>query len=491
MFNRFQINLNPGKKIYYGSEILHHSHAQIQNLFSIKSNSNFSKSHFSYEETLQNKKIIFKDHLLTKSLIKMNYVRYLERFCFTNEWNNLGYGRITLPCDLSAPTSLWYNFPSLPLNLPEKNVLAAVFDEGSSQEINIYCAIWDFEEESVLWFNREMGPVDGHEIRIIEDFLSEYRPHELPCYPIISEIPFGFDAACTMRIDCDENIKSGRELFQLYQKKNIPFSLAVKTQQEITQNDEDFMVEVIKNGGSVVSHSHTHAPDWGGSFQNTLEEIKISQSILKKHLGDLFCTDYVVSPFHQNSFEAVKALYESGIKGFVGGIIHNDPEYLQFRSGKVYGIDNDDFFTHSQQCMFHGDCYLRNENNPLAIYQQSYRWHVGSETFFGFLDHPFSVYSYGWLTEVERCKAHESFLDFIKMESEENNYKVWFASLKEALDFLRKKNLTTVSWCAQKKKIIWEKSKYLNSALSCSQTNLQFQMPSLKARFMGEVFMEN
>ena len=118
----------------------------------------------------------------------------------------------------------------------------------------------------------------------------------------------------------------------------------------------------------------------------------------------------------------------------MGGIIKNDPEYLQARAGLV--STGEPIITHSQQCMLHGDCY---HETGLEIYKQSFTNHLNTNTFFGFLDHPFSDYWYGWDSEEERLKAHGDFLDFTK--SHDN---IWYANLIDAMNFLWVKAHTKV-----------------------------------------------
>jgi len=229
-----------------------------------------------------------------------------------------------------------------------------------------------------------------------------------------------------MRIDCDENIVSGRPLFELYRKNNFPFSMAIKTKQKIGSDEIKLMREVIDAGGSIVSHSHTHAPDWGGDQAQW--EAETSIKILEDALPG-YKIRYAVSPFHQNSMRAIEGIKAAGIEGFVGGIIHNDPEYLFARAGEVPFVEG--IISHSQQCMFHGDCYHA-AHNSIEVYLAALRSAIKTQTFFGFLDHPFSNYQYGWKNEDERLGVHQEFLDELNRVPD-----LWKASLVQALDFLK------------------------------------------------------
>jgi hypothetical protein len=341
--------------------------------------------------------VAFLDHVLTANVFPR--MRAFERFDFTNEWNNLGYGRIEKSSD--SPF-------------------------GIAETSSLYAGLYDSAERSVLWVNRNVGPLDGFDWRMVEDFVSTYRKYELGGIPRLAEIPDGYQAAATMRIDCDENIVSGRPLFELYRKNNFPFSMAIKTKQKIGSDEIKLMREVIDAGGSIVSHSHTHAPDWGGDQAQW--EAETSIKILEDALPG-YKIRYAVSPFHQNSMRAIEGIKAAGIEGFVGGIIHNDPEYLFARAGEVPFVEG--IISHSQQCMFHGDCYHA-AHNSIEVYLAALRSAIKTQTFFGFLDHPFSNYQYGWKNEDERLGVHQEFLDELNRVPD-----LWKASLVQALDFLK------------------------------------------------------
>ena len=67
-------------------------------------------------------------------------------------------------------------------------------------------ALAETEQGAALWFNRPVGPVDSLEWRVVESFLGDYRPDDLPCFPYVCEIPAGYSAAVCARLDCDEAV---------------------------------------------------------------------------------------------------------------------------------------------------------------------------------------------------------------------------------------------------------------------------------------------
>ena len=348
----------------------------------------------------------------------IDFTRKFIRYDFADEWNNLGYGKILID------GSKW----SISKNDVDESIFTEVlaYIHGNSKKI-VYCGIIEKDGMATIWFNRQVGPQDGIDIWILEDFLANYKTEQFGSVPIISEIPYGYDGAVTMRLDCDEEISTARELFELYKEHNIPFSLAIKTSLDLNGEHKQLIHDVIKSRGAIVSHSHNHLENWGGSKESAYKDISKSISELKKVLPKDYTYNYVVSPFHQNSLDAIKGLEKYGIKGFIGGIIKNDPDFLKGRATK---IENLDIFTHSQQCMLHGDCYRKSN---LEIYKESFNNHLKTHTFFGYLDHPFSNYKYGWKDEHERLNAHDEFLKMIK-----SNEKIWYANLIEAMEFLLK-----------------------------------------------------
>lgn len=327
--------------------------------------------------------------------------RYFHRFDFMNEWNNLGYGQITLD------NSIW----SLS-NVVEKidcKVLSKVYDKENV--ISIFSSIKDFVKSSVLYINREVATVDGLDWVVIEEFINSYRNSELPSLPLIKDIPYGYKSITSSRLDCDQSIINSKPLVELYKKYDIDISLAISTGINITQEEIDFLNDFYDSGGGVLSHTTNHHYYWGENYNIAYEEAYESKKWLENNIKNLSQLKYAVSPFHSNKPYSVQALKDSEYDGFISGIIHNDPEYLISTSGEVPFVDGK-IVSHSQQCMLHGDCYHR-RNNSIEIEKESFKNHYNSGKVFGYLDHPFGGYHYGWNSEDERLNVHEEFINYI------------------------------------------------------------------------------
>jgi len=353
--------------------------------------------------------------------------RPFERFDFTDEWNNLGFGAIrgADPC--------WGVAAPLKANPAQEIARLDVAGEDAGS----YCALFDTDAASVLWINREVGTIDSFEWRLLERFLSSYRPDALPCQPVLLEVPWGYDAAITMRLDCDEDVESARALWNAYQKMGVPFSLAVHTTNLADERHHAILREMVAAGQSVLSHTATHAPNWGGSYQAACGEAETSSAALTAVTG--MPVLYAVSPFHQSPPYALAALSDAGYRGCIGGIIRNDPEFLIARGGALDGLPNG-FIGHSQQCMLHGDCMLEGDD-PLKIFKAAFDLAYSTGMLFGFLDHPFSPrYQYGWHDEPSRTSAHVELIDHIRRVAR----RPLFLSAGDAMDFLSAKSLWRV-----------------------------------------------
>jgi hypothetical protein len=354
--------------------------------------------------------------------------RPLCRFDFANEWNNLGFGRIRLDgsaWSVQSAVAIGDATPLAHLVVP----VGARF---------VYAAVRDTAAGSVLWFNRPVGPVDSLEWRIVESFLADHRAGELPCWPCLGEFPSGYDGAVCARLDCDEAVASCGALFELYQDHGLPLSLAVLTGQTIDPADIALLRKLLAAGGSVVSHSVRHEPNWGGSYERACVEVAESRRWFDEYLSETTPVRYAVSPFHQNPPYAVQALADNGYEGFVAGIIVNDPEYLLGRAGRVPFVSRP-LVSLSTQCMLHGDCYAR-AGNSVDVYRESFDQHLAARATFGYLDHPFSPrYQYGWADEATRLAAHGELIAHIGKRSE-----IWWANLSDVLDFLRQRDAARV-----------------------------------------------
>ncbi|CAN5643223.1 hypothetical protein BH11PSE7_BH11PSE7_28880 [soil metagenome] len=344
--------------------------------------------------------------------------RPLMRYDFTDEWNNLGYGAVRVDGSIWALAQR--------AEVPAANVVAELTQDGVAQ--GAYACLWDDAASSLLWFNRAAGPIDSQEWLLVERFMSSHRHGQLVCQPVIREIPHGYAAAVTMRLDCDEDVESARPLYDAYQAMAVPFSLALHATVLADAQHHQLPREVAATGGAILSHTATHAPDWGGSYEAAYAEgASSAASILA---ATALAVRHAVSPFHQTPAYARAGLADAGYAGCIGGIIRNDPDFLMARAGVPPG-GSAGFIGHSQQCMLHGDCMLAGAD-PLAIFKQAFTIAMKGGAFFGYLDHPFSPrYQYGWNSEPERLQAHRDFVGWIKGHSN-----VLFANENEAMDFL-------------------------------------------------------
>jgi len=349
-----------------------------------------------------------------------NWARALERFDFTDEWNNLAYGAIR------TDASIW----SLaePVQAPAEAELARV--EANGEVLTTYVAHFAVGESAVLWVNRPVGLIDSFEWSLVEHFIAHWQGERLPCVPVISELPWGCDAAITMRLDCDEDITSARPLWQAYREMGVPLSLAIHTTNLHHDGHHAFLREFCDAGGVLMSHTATHAPNWGGSYESALAEGRESHQRIFAATG--VAVEYAVSPFHQSPHYALQGLCDAGYKGCIGGIIRNDPEFLLARGGELAGLPQG-FVGHSQQTMMHGDCMLA-EGDPLAVFKAAFNRALETRTLFGFLDHPFSErYAYGWPDETVRIQAHRDLIAHIRSKASSPR----FMDEREAMDFLR------------------------------------------------------
>lgn len=352
--------------------------------------------------------------------------RPFVRFDFADEWNNQGYGAI------KTDDSVWS--VSQLVQIPDQYTVAEITIDGRS--LSAYAGLWDFPASSLLWFNRPVGPVDSQEWRLIEQFLAHHRHDNLPCWPVIREVPHGYDAAVTMRLDCDEDVESARGLRDLYQQLDVPLSLALHTSVLSDPRHHQLPQEVLAHNGAILSHTATHAPNWGGSYEAAYAEGSQSAEVISRLIGKP--VRYAVSPFHHTPDYARAGLADAGYCGCIGGIIHNDPDFLMARAGVPPG-GAQGFIGHSQQCMLHGDCLL-DEADPLRLYKAAFDLAKAGKSVFGYLDHPFSErYSYGWQSEAQRAAMHAQFVAYIKQTG-----RVLFCNQEQAMDFLLQKSAIRV-----------------------------------------------
>lgn len=357
----------------------------------------------------------------------------LSRSCthydFMAEWNNLGYGAI------KADRSIWAVASCA--QAPVEAELAHVSAAG--EKICSYAVLQDVGSSSLFWFNRQVGPVDSHEWCLVEQYFSHYAHEQNSlCLPFLSEIPMGFESCVTMRLDCDEEVLSSRELFNIYKQHEVPFSLALHTSVLPGGEHDDYVRSVVSSGGSILSHSVSHPVNWGGSYTAALKEALESRQQIIDRFPEID-VKYAVSPFHQNPDYAIRAISDAGYSGCITGIVCNDPEYLIARGGRV-PRGNDGFVVHAQQCMLHGEC-INVEGDPIHSYKTAFDTAKVAGGVFGYLDHPFSSrYQYGWESEGSRGEVHSDFINYIKSSGS-----VLFLSQQESMNWMLLKNSTQIT----------------------------------------------
>ena len=323
--------------------------------------------------------------------------RPISRFDFQREWNNHYYGHID---DLDSERNL-----SIKGVINDKNYVAYV--KVNSHKIPLISE-FTINTNKIIWVNRNIGLIDLPEWKIIENFVSNFNDNELPCLPFITELKKSEKGLITMRLDCDENIDSAMNIFELYKSKNIPFSLALTT--KLLENKTKIPILpklVLENNGNLLSHSHTHPKDWGESSKNIKKEITFSKALIEKTYGTK--VDLAVSPFHHLNKLTIKLLYENNFKGIIAGISSSHHKFLYMKGGQ-YSINNN-LIIHSQQCMLHGDCI--NKNRSIKEYFKSIKLLSNLKYSFGYLDHPISErYDYGWGNKENQVSAHKQIINF-------------------------------------------------------------------------------
>lgn len=366
-------------------------------------------------------------HALTAGLATALRQRPFCRYDFADEWNNLGFGRIR------GGDSIWGVLGGVTAD--DAQELAGIYLRGHNETAEYagsYMALMDMPEMSVLWCARPVGPVDSVEWSVIERFLSDWRSEDgLPCKPCLQQVPAGFHAITTMRLDCDEDISSARDVFEWYVEERIPFSLAIKTSLPMTAGHLSMLRDVHAAGGTLLSHSHSHPFNWGASKDEALMEAVTSRQWFRDNLAGIPEPDYAVSPFHTNPPYAMQALEQVGFKGVVSGIIHNDPEYLLGRAGRIPFTEGR-IVSISQQSMLHGDCYAQ-QGESIDVHVEAFEAQYAAMGIFGYLDHPFSErYQYGWRDKAQRLEAHQKLVTALRAYP-----KVLFWNQKQCIEWVR------------------------------------------------------
>lgn len=370
--------------------------------------------------------LTYMPHDLLAALAPHMHQRSFTRFDFADEWNNLGFGRIR------TDDSPWGVQGGITVDGAVELAGMYVRDtSGQSGYAGSYLTLLDTPTASILWCARPVGPVDSTEWTIIERFISDWRPDDLPCLPCLQQTPAGCRCLVTMRLDCDEDISSARDVFEWYAGEGIPFSLAVKTGLPMRPADIAMLEDVRAAGGTLLSHSHTHPYNWGATAEEALTEATASRQWFQDTWPHLPAPTLAVSPFHSNPPYAMRALAQAGFHGVVSGIIHNDPEYLLGRAGIVPFADGT-LISISQQSMLHGDCY-RQQGNSVDVHIQAFEAQYAARGIFGYLDHPFSQrYQYGWESKTQRLAAHQQLIGALRGRPD-----VWFWNQEQCFHFVR------------------------------------------------------
>ncbi len=378
--------------------------------------------------------------------------RPFTRFDFADEWNNLGFGRIRTDHSIWAVTEGYCASNATELCAMKVRTAGTVEDAGT------YLSLFDTPRKSILWCARPAGPVDSTEWTIIERFIADWRADDLACLPCLCGTPAGCSAIVTMRLDCDEDISSARDLVEWYLTEQVPFSFAVKTTL-LTPEHFPFLREVTRSGGTLLTHTHTHSANWGGSFEKAKAEAEISRQCFYEFLPDVPTPVLAVSPFHMNPPYAMQGAEAGGISGIVSGIIHNDPEYLLGRAGYAPFAEN--LLTISQQSMLHGDCYAQ-QNQTVTAHVDGLDCQIAARGIWGYLDHPFSSrYQYGWESGSERIKAHEKLIRAIRSRPN-----ILFWSQSQCFQFLRNLMETPIT-VQNDKPLALKKEKHTEYRMEC------------------------
>lgn len=368
----------------------------------------------------------YERHSLLAGLATHMHRRAFTRFDYEDEWNNLGFGRIR------TDNSPWAAQGGITSEGAVALASIHLWDESRrrSRYAGCYLSLHDTPTASVMWCGRPVGPVDSTEWTIIERFISDWRSDEMPCLPSLKHSPAGCRCLVTMRLDCDEDVASARDVFDWYSGEGIPFSLALKTSLDLKADDLALLRAVSDAGGTVLSHSHMHQFCWGPTPEAAVNDAATSRKRFAELFPSLPAVELAVSPFHTNPPYAVQAMAETGFTGFVSGIIHNDPEYLLGRAGVVPLADNA-IISISQQSMLHGDCYRR-QHNSIDVHTMAFESQYQAEGIWGYLDHPFSPrYQYDWQSKEQRLEAHKKLIDDIRKYSG-----VIFCSQKQCFEFV-------------------------------------------------------
>ena len=355
-----------------------------------------------------------------KPLLGLIKQRPIWRYDFELEWNNSFSGNIIDKNDilnLSHNCSINY----------DNNVVYILDSNGDKIPL---IAEFFINKNIIIWVNRNLSLIDLPEWKIIEEFISNGYFNKYPCIPYVSEFSCKENGYITMRLDCDEDIESARQIYNLYKQYDLPISLAITTNQiENKNNITTLPLEVYDYGGTILNHSHSHPINWGGTKDIIGEEIKLSTNLIKQTFN--INTEYAVSPFHHLTIEAIEVLNEQNYKGVVAGICSSHHEFLIIKGGSI--SDKLNILLHSQQCMLHGDCLTSTRSIDDYLKNFYLFSKIGYST--GFLDHPISQrYDYGWNNNQRQINAHKKIIEYLLSEN------IKFVNQKEIFERLKAKD---------------------------------------------------
>lgn len=325
--------------------------------------------------------------------------RPLWRYDFDLEWNNNFYGNI-------SNENIMLNLSHNCFLIEGKNV---AFIKNSRYQNIPLISEFEINGNIIFWINRNLSLVDLPEWKIIEEFISNGYFRKYPCMPYLTEYSSSENGLITMRLDCDEDIESARNIFEIYKNNNLPISLAITTNQiKESHPISSLPKEVNDYGGTVLNHSHSHPVNWGGSKDKIKEEIITSNNLIKKSFG--IQTEYAVSPFHHLTWAALEVLNELNFKGVIAGISSSHHEFLITKGGSIN--EKLDILVHSQQCMLHGDCLTK--TRKVDSYLNAFSLYSNLGFSIGYLDHPISKrYDYGWINFERQIKTHQQIIEYL------------------------------------------------------------------------------
>lgn len=351
--------------------------------------------------------------------------RPFARYDLGTDWDNLGTGFITTDGSAFAVGT--------PFSVREENELARI--EGTAGRSGSYAGLFDFPETSVLWFNREVGPIDSPEWRLVERFLADYRADDLPCQPIIEEIPFGHDAAFAVRVASTADVAATQALFELYGELDIPLSLTMDEAAFADPGQRLLLHNLVEGGNCVLP---TLAPRGGigiGGEAIERHEARKMADTLERLTGKRPL--YAIMPGNSADF-ALKMPADADYSGVMLGSSTRQPQMLLARGGTMDATGRD-FMAHSRSCLIHGAA-LSGTGDPLKVYRQAIEAAIDSATMLCFTDQAVGG-DRGFASEAERLGLHRDLIAEVRLKADNPS----FLSCDVAMDFLARKSKVEIA----------------------------------------------